>query len=66
MSLEYTNLFNESVDVNIWFDNPNFSDGKGNNKLEDMKVMNVNIYYKFVCNESGNIGRGNIVSMSGL
>ena len=57
LSLEFKNPLNEAVDVNVRFDNPNFSAGKVNNKLEAKKVMNVPIAYKVINNESGNTGR---------
>ena len=56
-NLEFKNPLNEAVEVNVRFDNPNFSAGKVNNKIEAKKVMNVPIAYKQINNEYGNTGR---------
>jgi hypothetical protein len=56
-NLEFKNPLNEAVEVNVRFDNPNFSAGKVNNKIEAKKVMNVPIAYKQINNEFGNTGR---------
>jgi hydrocephalus-inducing protein len=56
-NLEFKNPLNEAVEVNVRFDNPNFSAGKVNNKIEAKKVMNVPIAYKQISNEFGNTGR---------
>ena len=56
-NLEFKNPLNEAVEVNVRFDNPNFSAGKVNNKIEAKKVMNVPIAFKQINNEYGNTGR---------
>ena len=56
-NLEFKNPLNEAVEVNVRFDNPNFSAGKVNNKIEAKKVMNVPIAYKQITNDFGNTGR---------
>ena len=56
-TLEFKNPLNEAVEINVRFDNPNFSAGKVNTKLEAKKNMNVPIAYKMVSQESGTTGR---------
>ena len=56
-AIEFKNPLNEAVEVNVRFDNPNFSAGKVNNKIEAKKVMNVPIAYKQISNDYGNTGR---------
>ena len=56
-NLEFKNPLNEAVEVNVRFDNPNFSAGKVNNKIEAKKIMNVPIAYKQISNDFGNTGR---------
>ena len=57
LALEFKNPLNEAVEINVRFDNPNFSAGKVNNKLEAKKVMNIPIAYKVVNNDCGSTGR---------